>query len=817
MHKPLPESSRDATTIINGEPDADNVEHAASPVSSEVSGDEDELLGRRLNDTYIVDSVLGEGGMGRVYRARHTRIPQKLFALKVLRPDLARDADQLARFQREAEAAACVSHPNVVGVYDVGRTPDGYSYLVCELLSGRDLDAHIEKFGKVDVVTAVRMALQICDALVAAHREAVVHRDLKPQNVFLLADATGHVPTHPTVKVLDFGLSRFLDDADAQLTKTGMIMGTPSFMTPEQANGKRGDHRVDIYGIGAILYASLTGRAPFEEETLHATVLAVMMNEAPRPRSLNPDIPETLELVIQRAMAKNPDQRYATVAELKLALEAFDPSTLESLLPAPPSAPGIPQAKTPARRASRTALGADVYEVTTARPRLLFYLFLGVSTLIAFLATSVSGLELFTGKLEFTRTELALLLLGICGTMAMPAALWIRRFRRTVWGNTALVLDWLEWIRRPVLSGLLAYGLAVVLIRFCDDFAGRFGFQGMLQQAPGIAWGGWTLLLPIVTFLAAGMSVLRKKWSEGEVSRLRRHLLGAPLLLATVAAAFGVIGFGFDWRGRTQAKAEIAGLVTQVSAAKASVPAAPGEPTAPGAANAAAAPAAIVPPAPIKRASDDELAAAMSRGVDGLLPLSEQYPKDARVLEPLMLAFASRATTLADAMPVVERLLEVSPEKANDESVAILVKRAAQTPGNAEKLALELLSTRMGERGADMLYDLSQSGKVAASLKAEVDKHLASPEVQKSFSPALRIAMDLKKAPDCASRVPLLPRAAQLGDERSVAVLMPLGTGAKRGCGKWKRSPCPAQCEAESTQYMDAVRTISLRVAANPH
>lgn len=815
MHKPLPEPSRDATTIINGDSDDSAVHFGGPAFAPDSGGDEDELLGRRLNDTYVVDSVLGEGGMGRVYRARHTRIPQKLFALKVLRPDLSRDPDQLARFQREAEAAACVSHPNVVGVYDVGRTPDGYSYLVCELLSGHDLDAHIEKHGKVDVVTAVRMALQICDALVAAHRENVVHRDLKPQNVFLLADASGEVPAHPTIKVLDFGLSRFLDNADNQLTKTGMIMGTPSFMAPEQANGQRGDHRVDIYGIGAILYAALTGRAPFEEETLHATVLAVMLNEAPRPRSLNPDIPETLELVMQRAMAKNPEQRYANVAELKHALEAFDPATLEPVA-APNTAPGSAPAKA-ARRGSRTALSADLYEVTTARPRLLFYLFLGVSTLIAFVASSVSGLELFTGKLTFTRTELLLVLLGISGTMLMPAAIWIRTFRRTVWSNTAVVLDWLENVRRPVLAGLLAYGLAGLLIRVCDDFVSRFGLQGTFKSEPGLSWGGWTLLLPLVAFLAAGMSLLRKKWSEGEVSRLRRHLLGAPLLLVTALAGASIVGLGLDWRGRTQAKAEIAGLVTQVAAAKVAPPK-------PVEVAATAQPTALPPPspvaaaeAPIKRASDDELASAVSRGVEGLLPLSEQYPKDPRVLEPLMMAFASRAMTLADAMAVLARLIEVSPEKATDESTGILVKRGAMTPGNSEKLALELMSQRMGERGADLLYDLSQSGKPSQSLKAAVDARLASTAVQEHFSPALRIAWELRKATSCAARVPLLARASQLGDERSVAILLPLGASAKRGCGRWKRNPCPAACSAEASQYMDAVKNIQLRLAATPH
>src|SRR5690606_1281207 len=320
MHKSVPPPLDDASAALTN-PTAERP-WAGLPTGEEA----DVLLGRSLNDTYVIEAALGEGGMGRIYRARHTRIPQKLFAIKVLRPELARNPGVQARFQREAETAACISHPNVVGVYDVGRTLDGWSYLVCEFLEGADLAAYIEQKGRLDTATAVHIALQVCDALTAAHERNVVHRDLKPHNVFLLADGTGEVPERPTIKVLDFGLSRFLDTSDAQLTRTGVIMGTPAYMAPEQARAERGDHRVDIYGLGTVLYATLTGQAPFKEDNLHATVLAVMTGDPERPRTLNPDIPEALELVIQRAMAKDAKDRYATMAELRAALEPFDAS-----------------------------------------------------------------------------------------------------------------------------------------------------------------------------------------------------------------------------------------------------------------------------------------------------------------------------------------------------------------------------------------------------------------------------------------------------------------------------------------------------------
>jgi serine/threonine-protein kinase len=195
--------------------------------------DDDELVGTTFNDTYVVEGVIGEGGMGRVYRARHTRIAQKQFAIKVVRPELTRNTEVLARFRREAEAAACISNPNVVGVYDVGSTSEGWNYLVCEYLDGVDLAAHIEKVKRVDVATAVHIAYNVCDGLAAAHRQGVIHRDLKPHNVFLVRDQDGFMTAHPSIKLLDFGLSRFQDTGETDLTKTGVIMGTPAYMAPQ--------------------------------------------------------------------------------------------------------------------------------------------------------------------------------------------------------------------------------------------------------------------------------------------------------------------------------------------------------------------------------------------------------------------------------------------------------------------------------------------------------------------------------------------------------------------------------------------------------
>lgn len=798
MQKSVPTSLDDPTAALTNRT-------SERPWAGLPTGEEaDVLLGRSLNDTYVIEAALGEGGMGRIYRARHTRIPQKLFAIKVLRPELARNPGVQARFQREAETAACISHPNVVGVYDVGRTLDGWSYLVCEFLEGADLAAYIEQKGRLDTATAVHIALQVCDALTAAHERNVVHRDLKPHNVFLLADGTGEVPERPTIKVLDFGLSRFLDTSDAQLTRTGVIMGTPAYMAPEQARAERGDHRVDIYGLGTVLYATLTGQAPFKEDNLHATVLAVMTGDPERPRTLNPDIPEALELVIQRAMAKDAKDRYATMAELRAALEPFDASQ-----PARGKPQKLAKATNP-HRGSWAMIQTDDFELGTSRSRLLFYMLAGVALCSILLASAVSGIELFTGPISFTRTELGLLLLAGFGTLLTPVILLVARLRQTVWGNSVRVLELLESVRRPVLAAIVAYGLATLGLRFADEVLSRFGVNPTFAPAPGLAWPGWSLVLPPVAALAAAVSLLRKRWDGPDTRRWVRHLLGAPLLALTALACSTLLMMGANWRAT--ATHPIAPEPSVEGAATTQTPPDPGsaESDATPAGNPAREPA--QPPAsepPTSRASDEALAAAIAKGIDGLLPLSEKHPQDPRVLEPLVMAFAARATSLADAMHTAKRLFAVAPERVTDNDLRFLVRRAATTPGDASKIAYELMTQHMGSAGPDLLYELLGTAKA----RERAEQLLATPEVRELATPALRVAYDLRTAKSCAARVPLLERASQLGDERAISILSPLSTGSKTGCGRWKRSPCQPTCAKEASEYLKTIQQISARVS----
>ncbi|HVJ18721.1 MAG TPA: serine/threonine-protein kinase, partial [Polyangiaceae bacterium] len=375
---------------------------------------EGDLVGKCLNGTYVVEGVIGEGGMGRVYRARHTRLAQKLFAIKMLRSELMRNAEVVARFRREAEAAACISHPNVVGVYDVDTTEEGCAYLVCEHLRGMDLADLLERDGRVEVDTAVHVAIQICRALEAAHARGVLHRDLKPHNVFLLAEESGALPARPAAKVVDFGLSRFMNSADKQLTQTGFIMGTPSYMSPEQASAKPTDERSDVYGVGAILYTSVTGTPPFDADSIQGVLLAVLSDEPRPPRATNPAIPPLLELVIQRAMAKGPAERYQSVSELRQALEPLAESAKQEARP----------------EEARPRLDVDEQALRTARPRLVIYGLASLVLVATGLSSSLPTLELLTGKLELTNSEVTLVMLALGGTLLTPCLLAVLAIRR---------------------------------------------------------------------------------------------------------------------------------------------------------------------------------------------------------------------------------------------------------------------------------------------------------------------------------------------------------------------------------------------------
>jgi serine/threonine protein kinase len=622
--------------------------------STIISPADDEVVGKTLNDTYIVERIVGEGAMGRIYQARHARIAQKRVAIKVLRREYLRNEEALARFRREAETAASVCHPNVIAVYDIDRTERGLPYLVTEYLDGVDLGQHLRRQKKLGLRSAVHIARQLCEGLGAAHRCGVIHRDLKPGNVFLVGPFGDQVPELPFVKILDFGLSKFMDASAGQMvTAIGVVMGTPAFMPPEQAQAQPVDARADVYGVGALLYVCLTGCLPFDETTPQATVVAVIKSEAPRPRTLVPDLPEYAEEVIVRAMAKRPSARYPDMDALLEALEPLAESqrVRHDIGPAPnpPSSPDTLVRRSKATRAPVQGSTRSRRTVLVALASLATLTLLGAAFAVAFR--------------RHTRPDLAL-----ASTHAAPPA---------------------------------SSGPATVL------------------PSP------------------------------------------EPTALSEVAPE-------------------------------------------PAPAAAAASPSAL-------RASEEELRAAHGSGDREWQRLVDRYPDDPRVLRGLVMAHASHAGGLGDAMKAARRLFRVAPEQAERRDMQYLVQRAAETRGPPAERAWNMMLQDMGSAGPDVLYRLIVT---QPRLAERARRLLDSPAARRRMTPALGIAYELKSARSCAARLPLLDRAVELGDERALAVLAGLSTGTQRGCGRNKRQPCAPACRAQVEPFRGAVAKLSQRLKA---
>jgi serine/threonine-protein kinase len=294
----------------------------------------DPLLGSVIDDRYEVEAVLGEGGMGTVYRVRH-RILERLFALKALRLDLARDADLGERFLREARAVASISHPGVVQITDFGALPTGQTYFVMELLTGEPLSTLLGKGGPLPAARAVRLLLEMIEALSAAHAAGVVHRDLKPDNVLVCPTQSGE-----TVKILDFGLAKVA--GQSRLTQAGVVFGTPHYMSPEQASGGTVDERTDVYALGVVMYQMFTGRVPFEADS-YMGVLTKHLYVAPTPPSeLLGGLTElgALELVVLRCLEKKPERRYASMRALADEISRFAKFGADGTFTVEPAQPG---------------------------------------------------------------------------------------------------------------------------------------------------------------------------------------------------------------------------------------------------------------------------------------------------------------------------------------------------------------------------------------------------------------------------------------------------------------------------------------------
>ncbi|MGB7211208.1 MAG: protein kinase [Gemmatimonadales bacterium] len=284
--------------------------------SANPSGD---LIGQVIADRYHVTKKLGEGGMGAVYLAEHVKMGRKS-AIKVMTGSMTNDPDAISRFNREANNASRINHPNVCAIYDFGETPDGIIYLAMEYIEGKSLSGLLKETGPLPLNRATAILRQTADGLEVAHELGIVHRDLKPDNIMIASQAGKDL-----VKVVDFGIAKAVggDETGQRVTKTGLVVGTPEYMSPEQLSGDKLDGRSDIYSLALVYYRMITGALPFQAETSQETMIKRLTDD-PMPLSQalpTGHFPPGLQPVMDRALARYPNDRYASAAQLATDVE----------------------------------------------------------------------------------------------------------------------------------------------------------------------------------------------------------------------------------------------------------------------------------------------------------------------------------------------------------------------------------------------------------------------------------------------------------------------------------------------------------------
>jgi serine/threonine-protein kinase len=323
--QPGPRSAPVGSSRVSGAVDHESSIEIAPPAlveapSQRPEGAKDPYIGTTFDHRYKIEAVVGEGGMGVVYRARH-KVIDKRVAVKVLRADMARDREILDRFVQEAKAASSIGNAHIVDISDFGDLPDGSTYFVMEFLEGKSLTHTMEAEKRLAVDRICNIAVQIADGLAAAHARRIVHRDLKPDNIFLVPRGG----QDDFVKLLDFGIAKVANDSGTRLTRAGAVFGTPHYMSPEQAAGAPVDHRTDIYSLGVMLYELTSGQLPFNADNFMG-ILTQHMYKAPVPiRALvpAPDCPPGLEAIVLKCLSKRPEARYSSMDDLAADVGRF--------------------------------------------------------------------------------------------------------------------------------------------------------------------------------------------------------------------------------------------------------------------------------------------------------------------------------------------------------------------------------------------------------------------------------------------------------------------------------------------------------------
>jgi serine/threonine protein kinase len=274
-------------------------------------------IGQVLEGKYVIDRLIGQGGMGAVYEGRNIRIERRV-AIKVLHGAVAQQPEVVARFEREAQAAGRIGNDHIVEIIDLGLLQDGDRFIAMEYLDGEPLSARIQRLGRLGVEEARNIVLQVLAGVGAAHRAGIVHRDLKPDNVFVLREKAGRTDF---VKIIDFGISKFKTvGSELRMTQSGVVMGTPFYMSPEQIRGEETDVRTDIYSTGVILYEAITGQRPFTAPSYNELILKIALSQCPPASNLVPNLSPELGAVLERSLARERDHRFQSAEQFAEAL-----------------------------------------------------------------------------------------------------------------------------------------------------------------------------------------------------------------------------------------------------------------------------------------------------------------------------------------------------------------------------------------------------------------------------------------------------------------------------------------------------------------
>ncbi len=356
-----------------------------------------------VDGKYRVVRLIGEGGMGAVFEGENTAISRRV-AIKVLHAHAALQEDTVMRFKREARAAGKIGNDHILEILDLGELPEGAHYMVMEFLDGEALSARIER-GPLPPAEMVEIASQLLEGLAAAHQAGIIHRDLKPDNIFILKEKAGRTDF---VKIIDFGISKFhhgVEDGEMHMTQTGTLMGTPFYMSPEQAKGSMElDHRVDIYAVGVILYECLSGRVPYDANNFNELILKLAFQPAPPITNFVPDIDPKLAEIVHKALAHNRDERYnsceALQADLKGWVEGADPKSLrfalaEGVHNAPPGVAAQP--------AGTQSNWSQSQSGVTPPPMRSPVVPLAIAAVVAFFVLSIGAFGVY--KLAFSKSD----------------------------------------------------------------------------------------------------------------------------------------------------------------------------------------------------------------------------------------------------------------------------------------------------------------------------------------------------------------------------------------------------------------------------